>query len=46
MVTPTPEPTAAGPPGPAGYNWCAEEGDSYIFNETVDVAYGSNDNFN
>ncbi|MCU0857100.1 MAG: Ig-like domain-containing protein [Pontiellaceae bacterium] len=31
--------------GPAGYTWCANENGTYVFNSTVDVAYGANGSF-
>ena len=31
--------------GPAGYTWCAKEGDTYTLSGTNDVAYGANGNY-
>jgi len=31
---------------PTGYTWCANENDSYTFNQTVDTAYGANGSYN
>ena len=34
------------PMGPPGYTFCCNEGESFTFTETVDVAYGANGQFN
>ena len=36
---------SAAPVGPAGYTYVADEGESFTFTETVDVAYGANGQF-
>ncbi len=38
--------TAASAGGPVGYTWCASEGQTVVFSETVDVAYGADGYFN
>jgi len=38
--------TEAAGGGPEGYTWCANEGETVVFTETVDVAYGADGYFN
>jgi hypothetical protein len=42
IPTATPTPTSG---GPSGYIWCANEGGTVNFGQTVDVAYGANGSY-
>jgi len=44
-LTLRPQPASASPAPPAGYQFCAWEGEHCGFSGTVDVAYGANGRF-